>query len=61
MFLAIEDKTKSGKTKGLILLFQLLKSVTIKPHPWGIEWDQVDNDALRASLQRRVEAAEKGH
>jgi len=47
------------QSKQLILLFQLLKSVTIKPHPYGIEWDDVDNTALFRALQRRVRQADK--
>ncbi|MBM3957392.1 MAG: hypothetical protein FJ313_05005 [Gemmatimonadetes bacterium] len=49
------------ETKGGILtfLFRLLKRVFIKPHPYGMEWDRVDNDALRASLERRVKKADQ--
>jgi len=49
-------------SQSLIFLFRLLKRVVIKPHPYGMEWDQVDNASLRKSLERRVAQAnrEKG-
>lgn len=45
--------------QALIFLFRLLKRVVIKPHPYGMEWDQVDNAALRKSLDRRVAQANR--
>jgi len=46
-------------SKSLVFLFQLLKRVVIKPHPYGMEWDAADNAALRKSLERRVEKANR--
>jgi hypothetical protein len=48
-----------GRPGRIIAMFLLRKSVEIKPHPWGIEWDDVDRAALAKSVRRRTEKAER--
>lgn len=50
---------RKGKSGALEVLFVLKDRVVLNPHPYGLEWDDVDNAALFRALQRRVERADK--
>lgn len=58
LFTARQRGRGANKGRGtfteLTPLFVLKKFVTLDPHPWGIQWDDVDHAALMSSLRRRA-------
>jgi hypothetical protein len=45
---------RKGRWAELIVMFRLMKSVTLDPHPYGLLWDDVDMQRLYAALRREL-------